>query len=180
MNSFFSKPPIFHGILAGSVIAATKFCFYLFNHWEYNLSPVYLLCSFVLIMLSAYMALTAERNAQPGYGYKNALLGGIMLVATVVIIGLAAEQIMYRVIDTTLGAQMKQADLEMTRSSFENNKMFSDADKQKVLLIKQAQKPEDYYSAKYAGIMFLNRFTGNSLFILLLALMFRRKDKSTQ
>lgn len=176
MGRLLSRPALFHGLLAGLVIAACKFSFYLFSHWEYNLSPIFLISSFGLLMFSVFMACTAERNLKKEqYGYINAMGTGMLVLLVAITMGIFAEQVMYRMIDNDLGAQMKQADLELTLKSFENNKIFSEEQKQSILAEKQKLSAEDYYSFRAAGISFLNRMTGNGLFVLLLALIFRRK-----
>lgn len=176
IRRFLSRPAVFHGVLAGLVIAACKFSFYLFKHWEYNLSPIFLISSFGLLLFSVFMACTAERNLKKEqYAYFNAIGTGMLVLLVAILSGILAEQMMYRIIDHDLGAQMKQADLDLTLKSFENNKIFSEEQKQNILAEKQKLSAEDYYSFRAAAISFLNRMTGNGLFVLLLALFFRKK-----
>lgn len=181
MNRFIQRPLFFHGLMAAIGLFAVKFTFYLTHHWEYNLSPVFLFSSWLFIMLAMVMAGLAERRQAETFGYWRALSVCLIVISMALCGALLAEQILYRLVDTSLADQMKQADMNMTLEMLQKNTMIGDAEKNRILAIKSKAQPGDYYSLTYALSFFLAKFVGNGLFALIIAgvwLRIRPKGKN--
>lgn len=169
MNAFIQRPLFFHGLMAAIGLFAVKFTFYLSHHWEYNLSPIFLFSSWLFIMTAVVMAGLAERKQASSFGFWRALSVCLIVIAMALFGALLAEQILYRLVDTSLGDQMKQADMSMTLEMLQKNNMIPEMEKNRILAIKSKTRPEDYYSLTYALSFFFAKFIGNGLFALVIA-----------
>jgi len=175
---FFKRPSVFHGLLTGLLILAAKFVFYVSHHWEYVHSPSFPYLTFLLIAVSIFMAANAEKKiVGTSFTYWKAFISGVIVISATVIISLLADQILYRIIDTSLKEQTIAIQMEMFQEGIAKVNVFSNEQKDQMIEEIKKSDPSSFYNF-FMGIVVKVFF--NSLFLLIIALFTRQKADKNQ
>jgi hypothetical protein len=175
---FFKRPAVFHGLLTGMLILAAKFVFYVSHHWEYVHSASFPYLTFLLMVISIFMAANSEKKIFGAtFTYWKAFLSGLIVISVAVIISLLADQVLYRIIDTTLKEQTIAIQMEMFQEGVGKIKEISNANKDMMIEEIKKSDPSSLYSF-FMGI-FVKIFF-NALFLLIIALFTRQKVDRNQ
>jgi len=124
------------------------------------------------------MAANAEKkmNVAP-FTYWKAFLSGVIVISATVIISLLADQILYRIIDTTLKEQTVAIQMEMFQEGIAKVNVFSNEQKDQMIEEIKNSDPSSFYNF-FMGMVVKVFF--NSLFLLVIALFTRQKVDKNQ
>ncbi len=177
ITSFFNKPRYFHGLLSGLIILASKFVFYLTQHWDYAFNPSFPFFSFLLILGGIIMASMAEKQLHEAYLYKHALATAMGVIVIAVFISSLADQILYLVIDSSLADQTKAIQMDIYIETLKGNQFFDEATKDKLVEELRNSVPDSWVT------FFSNVFSKsllNGALALLISLFTRVKQPKNQ
>ncbi len=174
----FKRPAFIHGLLTGLLILAAKFVFYLSHHWEYVHSASFPYLTFLLIAVSVFMAANAERKLfESQFTYWKAFLSGFIVVTVTVIVSLLADQVLYRVIDTSLKEQTIAIQMELFQESMAKVNVFSNSQKDEMIEEIKKSDPSSIYNLVMGIIV---KIFFNSIFLLIIALFTKQKVDKNQ
>lgn len=178
VSEFFKRPAVFHGLLTGLLILAAKFVFYISHHWEYVHAPSFPYLTFLLISISIFMAANAEKKiVGQAFNYWTAFKSGLIVVAFSVMLSLSADQILYRLVDSTLKEQTIAIQMDMFQEGIAKVNMFSNEQKDQMIEEIKNGDPSSWYNF-FMGMVVKIFF--NSLFLLIIALFTRQKPDKNQ
>jgi hypothetical protein len=175
MKRLLLYPSIFHGIMMGLVLFAIKLTLFLGGKWMFRLDSGYALASFIAILLAMYFGSRGERIRHSFYSYWQAVVSCIKVAAIAVSISLAADMLIYRVLDKTLAAKATAFNVSMLKENLSKVHFFSNAVKTELIKKTEATNPMDSFSwsGYLAGVFSFTVL--NSFWALLVGLFTRRR-----
>jgi hypothetical protein len=177
IKNFFNKPRYFHGLLSGLIILASKFVFYLTQHWEYAFNPSFPFFTFLLMLGGIIMASLAERQMRETYQYKHALATAMGVIFVAVFVSGLADQMLYLLIDGSLADQTKAIQMEVYIETLKNNTFISEATKDSMVEELRKSVPESWLT--FFGNVFSKTFV-NGFLALIIALFTRVRQPKNQ
>jgi hypothetical protein len=173
---FFKIPSIFHGILTGGILLVSKMVFYWGGNWTTVLDVPFTVLSFLLLLYSMWMALSAERKIWlEHFTYFKAVFTGIRVIVIALALSIFADALLYN-LDLSLNQIAIDFHVEKFMESYGRINFIKDSDKDAYIKILKEYKPNEI-SALWSAWM--GKVLLNSIFAFLMALVLRSRKKSS-
>lgn len=111
-----------------------------------RLGQMYNYGAWVIICIAMIMGALGDKRVRQVFGYWNAFLSCIVAAFVALFISVTADQILYRVVDSSLAEKSKTFQLEQAYENLNKMKFFSDADKEKLISSIEKMDPKEIYS----------------------------------